>query len=152
MALAQKISVYRGKLQRLLLEPVLVGPLWCALAKGPDKVKEPLIQALANVVSEDKIPKIVTALQWMLVIGLLGKANRFLSDLALNHWKLRANKKDWVWDREVAVLTGGCSGIGLLVAQGLREKGVKVAILDIQPLPKDLQGCTSEPTIAPFQL
>jgi len=39
----------------------------------------------------------------------------------------------------VAVVTGGCSGIGAVVVRGLMRNGVKVAVLDIQPLPKSLQ-------------
>lgn len=35
------------------------------------------------------------------------------------------------WDNEVAVVTGGSSGIGALTVMGLAEKGVRVAVLDI---------------------
>ncbi|KAF1814725.1 NAD(P)-binding protein [Eremomyces bilateralis CBS 781.70] len=140
MTAVQKFSIYNGKLQRALLDPLFTGPLWWALAKSPESVKGALVPVLTSVLSEEKVPKVAKALQWLFILGLVAKANRFLSDLALNHWRLSANKKEWVWDREVAVLTGGCSGIGLLVAHGLQQKGIKVAILDIQPLPKELKG------------
>ena len=34
----------------------------------------------------------------------------------------------------MAVVTGGSDGIGKLVVQLLAEKGLKVAVLDVQPL------------------
>jgi NAD(P)-dependent dehydrogenase (short-subunit alcohol dehydrogenase family) len=36
-------------------------------------------------------------------------------------------------------VTGGCSGIGKEVVLRLIEKGVRVAVLDVQPLPHDLE-------------
>ena len=38
-----------------------------------------------------------------------------------------------VWDKEVAVVTGGSDGIGKNIALLLAEKGVKVVSLDIRP-------------------
>jgi 3-hydroxyacyl-CoA dehydrogenase / 3-hydroxy-2-methylbutyryl-CoA dehydrogenase len=38
----------------------------------------------------------------------------------------------------VAVVTGGCSGLGLAVVEALVERGHSVAILDVAPLPKHL--------------
>jgi NAD(P)-dependent dehydrogenase (short-subunit alcohol dehydrogenase family) len=49
--------------------------------------------------------------------------------------------KKWDWKREVAVVTGGCSGIGLEIVKQLMRKGVKVAVFDIQPVPKAIEGC-----------
>jgi NAD(P)-dependent dehydrogenase (short-subunit alcohol dehydrogenase family) len=46
-----------------------------------------------------------------------------------------------VWDSEIAVVTGGSSGIGAEIVKCLVRKGVQVAVLDIQPLPKDMDGC-----------
>ncbi|WYZ34241.1 hypothetical protein EsH8_I_000517 [Colletotrichum jinshuiense] len=76
-------------------------------------------------------------------LGVVKVLNRFFNKLALNHWRVRAHK-GWVWDREIAVVTGGCGGIGRELVLGLVKKGVKVAILDVIPLPEDL---ASEPLV-----
>ena len=38
------------------------------------------------------------------------------------------------WDKEVVVVTGGSDGIGAIVVKLLAERGIKVAVLDVQPL------------------
>jgi len=45
-----------------------------------------------------------------------------------------AVKAKYDWEREVAVVTGGSDGIGKEIVLLLAEKGVKVAVLDVQPL------------------
>lgn len=68
--------------------------------------------------------------------------NRKLSDVALNNgrWTAWSEKKRWKWDEEVAVVTGGCSGIGELIVKGLAGRGVRVVVLDINGLPGRLRG------------
>jgi hypothetical protein len=67
--------------------------------------------------------------------------NRQLNHAALNAGRWTSEKKRWKWDSEVAVVTGGCSGIGELTVRRLVGRGIKVAVLDIQQLPPSLQGC-----------
>lgn len=64
----------------------------------------------------------------VLALSLLRTFNRVLSSFVLNNWT--SDKYDW--SREVVLLTGGCSGIGQHVTQGLASKGVKVIVADIQ--------------------
>jgi NAD(P)-dependent dehydrogenase (short-subunit alcohol dehydrogenase family) len=56
----------------------------------------------------------------------------------------------YVWPKEVAVVTGGSGGIGGHIAQLLAEHGLKVVVLDIQPLtypaPKNLHFYTCDIT------
>jgi NAD(P)-dependent dehydrogenase (short-subunit alcohol dehydrogenase family) len=87
---------------------------------------------------------IIRALKWLLTFGLLKNVNKTLNQIALNSYRLRPETARWKWDKEVAVVTGGCSGIGSLIVKRLVNKGVTVAILDIQQLPPALQGCTVE--------
>ncbi|KAH6869758.1 hypothetical protein B0T10DRAFT_501276 [Thelonectria olida] len=63
----------------------------------------------------------------------------FFNAVALNNWRLPATK-DWDWPSEIAVVTGGCNGIGKAVVVGLAQKGLKVAVLDMSDLPEDLAG------------
>jgi short-subunit dehydrogenase len=79
-------------------------------------------------------------LKWCLVAGTARVVNKQLNHIALNAGRLRGEKAKWNWSREVAVITGGCSGIGELVVKRLINKGIRVAVLDIQQLPPSLQG------------
>lgn len=72
-------------------------------------------------------------------VALARGLSRFFNVVALNNWRLPA-QKDWEWSSEVAVVTGGCNGIGKAIVVGLIEKGTKVAILDMADLPEDLAG------------
>lgn len=47
-----------------------------------------------------------------------------------NNW---VNDK-YDWRREIVVVTGGSDGIGGIVVRLLAERGIKVAVLDVQPL------------------
>ena len=69
-------------------------------------------------------------LKTLLVLGLLGKTNAWLNDAVTNNWTNDA----YVWSREVVVVTGGSDGIGKIVVRLLAEKGIKVAVLDVQEL------------------
>ncbi|KAH8178063.1 short chain dehydrogenase domain-containing protein [Sarocladium implicatum] len=59
--------------------------------------------------------------------------------MAHNSWRLRAGK-GWNWANEIAVVTGGSSGIGKCIVDRLVALGLRVAVLDVQDLPKDLQA------------
>ena len=76
----------------------------------------------------------VAALKWLWGIALVRAMNRALNWWALGNW--RVAKSRWQWQNEVGVVTGGCSGIGLAIAQALASRGVKVAVLDIQDPPQ----------------
>ncbi|KAF1835017.1 NAD(P)-binding protein [Decorospora gaudefroyi] len=62
--------------------------------------------------------------------GLAVAANAWLNDAVTNNWA----SDSYVWSREVVVVTGGSDGIGKIVVQLLAEKGIKVAVLDVQEL------------------
>ncbi|EEU35734.1 uncharacterized protein NECHADRAFT_94746 [Fusarium vanettenii 77-13-4] len=74
-------------------------------------------------------------------MSLLLPASAILAPIAYGppHWRVTAYP-GWNWDEEVAVVTGGCGGIGRELVIGLIHKQVKVAILDVIPLPDDMTG------------
>ncbi|KAI1367703.1 NAD(P)-binding protein [Xylaria arbuscula] len=74
-----------------------------------------------------------------LTLGLiiLSSLNSWLNDWATNNWRISPNE-GWIWDHEVAVVTGGSGDIGQALVEGLVSKGVRVAILDIQKPPSKL--------------
>ncbi|KAF3008390.1 hypothetical protein E8E13_000330 [Curvularia kusanoi] len=59
--------------------------------------------------------------------------------MAQNSWRLRAGQ-GWDWPNEIAVVTGGSSGIGKCIVERLSRLGLRVVVLDVQELPKDLQA------------
>ncbi len=81
--------------------------------------------------------KLRYVLSTMLGLGLGSRINGFLNRWATNNWSTQP-QDGWQWDREIAVVTGGCSGIGKSMVLGLAQKGIRVAILDVQNLPDDL--------------
>jgi phosphoglycerate dehydrogenase-like enzyme len=62
-------------------------------------------------------------------LGLVFWGNRALNRLSLNNW---TKAKSWDNERELVLITGGCSGIGKQIASSLVRKGVRVVVLDIQ--------------------
>lgn len=68
--------------------------------------------------------------------------NNALNTWARNHWCIRKAGQPWNFNgnEEVAVVTGGSSGFGLLIAKGLSQH-CRVAVLDVVPLPEELQKC-----------
>lgn len=71
----------------------------------------------------------VRRVKFLLYVGIVRLVNRFLSRGAQNNW----TSAEYVWNKEIAVITGGSDGIGKNIALLLAEQGVKVASLDIRP-------------------
>jgi 3-oxoacyl-ACP reductase-like protein len=108
------------------------------LTLGPDSLRE---RATAFVRSKASVKRTIATLRWILGFSTALEINNFLSSWARNNWLLQSSKEQWKWPDEVAVVTGGSGGIGALVVKGLAEKGVKVAVLDVNPLPEHLTKC-----------
>ncbi|KAF3911863.1 hypothetical protein AA313_de0209390 [Arthrobotrys entomopaga] len=68
------------------------------------------------------------AIRSALIWGVFYKINRYLNWGTSNNW---VKDNSWVWEKEVALVTGGSGGIGELVVKGLAEKGLKVVVLDV---------------------
>ena len=125
-----------------LLSPAVSAPLLLAFLAAPDAIRDRYLTRLTLPSSLDiNVAKL--ALQVLLGVGVVRFLNLTLNSMANNAWRV-GPAKGWDWLKEVAVVTGGCSGIGLATVQRLSKRGVKVAVLDIQALPKGLQ---SDPNI-----
>lgn len=69
-------------------------------------------------------------LRTALALGVVRKVSDWLDDAVVNNW----NNDVYDWNKEVVVVTGGSDGIGKLVVLLLAERGIKVAVLDVQEL------------------
>ncbi|KHN97099.1 short-chain dehydrogenase/reductase 2 [Metarhizium album ARSEF 1941] len=114
--------------------PFLSGPLLAALLCAPDPVRQQVLRHAPAGLDVDAARKVLQAL---LGLGLLKSINRGLSSMAANGWRATA-APGWDWPSEVAVVTGGCSGIGHCIVRRLAARRVRVAVLDVQDLPADL--------------
>ncbi|KAK4170237.1 hypothetical protein QBC43DRAFT_305651 [Cladorrhinum sp. PSN259] len=75
-------------------------------------------------------PTAYSRLKTLLALGVIKWLNTYFSRGVLNNWV--DDKYDWT--KEIVLITGGAGGIGGGVVQLLAEKGIKVVVLDIQPL------------------
>lgn len=64
------------------------------------------------------------------MLGLADRVSGWLDGGVTNNW----TRDEYVWSREVVVVTGGSDGIGKIVVGLLAERGVRVAVLDVQGL------------------
>ncbi|KAE9966304.1 hypothetical protein BLS_007105 [Venturia inaequalis] len=103
------------------------------LTLGSESLRASAIRFLVD--RRISIHRVKELLKTLLKIELFFEANNLLNIWARNNWQIR-NKEKWDWPKEVAVVTGGAGGIGVLVVEGLAKKGVKVAALDLVDLPE----------------
>ncbi|KAI5797928.1 hypothetical protein DFH27DRAFT_624949 [Peziza echinospora] len=89
----------------------------------------------------------VKRLRYLLYLGVFERVNAYLSRGAINNW---TEDDGWDWEREVVVVTGGSSGIGRAVVEGVsrrllegkggeegkegKGKGGRVVVLDVLPM------------------
>uniref|UniRef100_L2FLG7 Dehydrogenase reductase sdr family member 8 n=1 Tax=Colletotrichum fructicola (strain Nara gc5) TaxID=1213859 RepID=L2FLG7_COLFN len=79
-----------------------------------------------------------TVLKILVALGVGRVLNRIQNLRATNNWSLFV-RGNWSWSEEIAVVTGGCNGIGKAIVLALVQRGLRVAILDVAELPSELQ-------------
>jgi NADP-dependent 3-hydroxy acid dehydrogenase YdfG len=130
------------RVQSTALNPNVVGTIHFLLTKAPARIREPLVNILTTRIGATATARLIKVLGWLTAIAIVKRINEKLNSWALNNWQWKTKKDDWTWSWEIAVVTGGCSGIGKEIVKGLIEKDVNVAIFDIQPLPVEFEKST----------
>jgi all-trans-retinol dehydrogenase (NAD+) len=125
----------------LAFNPALTAPLLWLLTYGPQALRTRLADRVGALRDPRQRALVLKVLKWLLAAGVVRGVNRGLNSVALNGWRVGSEKGRWRWAGEIAVVTGGSSGFGELIVKRLANKGVKVAVLDVRPLPAGLQGC-----------
>lgn len=115
--------------------------LWLLTRSSPS-TQQSILELLRKLPYQIAPASLITALKWLLALSLTRYASSTLSGIALNNWRVFADTKRWNWSEEVAVVTGGCSGIGEEITKALAARGVKVAVVDMAPLPDRLKNST----------
>ena len=72
-------------------------------------------------------PHLLKVLRALASFAVLGRIGKWMDRRSLNN----GTSDHYDWHREVVILTGGSGGIGRRIAQLLGDRGIKVAILDI---------------------
>ncbi|KAF2653026.1 NAD(P)-binding protein [Lophiostoma macrostomum CBS 122681] len=113
------LDTFNSVLKRIVLNPALTLPL-LLYARYSHKGQFLSVQHA----------KALRALKYAVALGIIKKASDWLDDAVTNNW----TNDTYDWNKEVVVVTGGSDGIGKVVVKLLAERGIKVAVLDVQEL------------------
>ena len=139
--LPPKAEMAMSVIKNVPFSPAITGALLYALTKAPPKYRELLLQKLSGYLSPKSIARVITTLKWLFALGLARNLHVFLSDIAQNNFSIRSQRHRYVWQKEIAVVTGAASGFGALTSKGLAAKGINVIAIDIKnDLPDDMKG------------
>ncbi|KAL3420624.1 hypothetical protein PVAG01_07069 [Phlyctema vagabunda] len=115
-----------------LRNPLTTGPILLAILCYPAKLASVLPPRLFELVTSVGV---VRTLKICLSISIGRFFSNRLSSLVLNNSKQAATL---IKSQELALITGGASGIGEMMAREFATKGVRVVILDLQPPKNEL--------------
>lgn len=126
--------------------------LLALLLSTPTSTLEHYLGASSSSFTRETWPSLVQpALKALLGLGVVRAVNAGLNALAQNNWRLSSGSSQWDWPHELAVVTGGCGGLGLSLVAGLTAKGVRVAVLDIVSPDAVPAAITENPRATYFQ-
>jgi all-trans-retinol dehydrogenase (NAD+) len=102
-------------------------------AFDPKKTLPLYLAALYTAKGREIAARRPNALKWLRIalgLGIADRVKNFLDSGVGNNW----SNDTYNWNKEIVVVTGGSDGIGAMIVKFLAEKGIKVAVLDIQEL------------------
>ena len=121
-----------------LTDPRVTGALLFAVIYYPEKLRKVLPERTYEVVTS---PRFIQALKAIVGLGVIRTVNKKLSQYVVNNWKSNAK---FVKSQEIVLITGGCSGIGLGMAEEFSKMGTKVVVMDVNPPKTALRKFSSE--------
>ncbi|KAK7987076.1 NAD(P)-binding protein [Apiospora saccharicola] len=122
-------------LAKLAFEPIVTGPALGLLLYTPEQAGWQNALEATFLAPITDLRNLIRVLGFLATVGVIRKTNAALNAWATNNWQIRAGQ-GWDWPSEIAVVTGGCSGIGKAIAEALVSHGIRVAVLDVQDAPK----------------
>ncbi|KAK6087639.1 short-chain dehydrogenase reductase 2 [Seiridium cupressi] len=131
-------------LRQIIFSPLLSGSLLLAVTYAPNSVRDVIyniarrLPGLHLSTRSLDLSTTTTALRTLLALSILRQLNHALGTMAANSWRLTPSR-GWDWPSEIAVVTGGSSGIGKSIVEKLSVLGVRVAVLDVQDLPGSMK-------------
>ncbi|KHO00050.1 NAD(P)-binding domain protein [Metarhizium album ARSEF 1941] len=75
-------------------------------------------------------PKTARRLRMLFCFAVLRRLSAWYSDKMRNNWV----HDQYVWSKEIVLVTGGAAGIGASMVRLFAEKGITVVVLDVQPM------------------
>lgn len=120
---------------RALFSPLVTGPVLLLSTTTALQDAPFTFTFVRDVLSSS--PWSIRILQGCFTLGILRKTNSLLNTICENNWQFtsRSANTEWDFSSEIAVVTGGSSGIGLAIARALSsDLNIRaVAVLDLNP-------------------
>lgn len=117
----------------VFLQPLVVGVALLAMWKDPIRFSHLVSHSSKGRVT---LLQVQGVLKVLFALGVAHRLNKALTESVLNNF---SSDETWDWDREIALVTGGSSGIGRLIVDKLSEQGIQVIVFDVvdpkQPFP-----------------
>ena len=122
-----------------MITTIAAGSILYLLVRCPPALEPYIGRLLGHLPARLARPLLITLFKTLFSIGLVHKISSTLSSVALNNWRWTSDRGRWDWPNEIAVVTGGCSGIGEEIVRSLARNGIKVVVLDVQDQPERLK-------------
>jgi all-trans-retinol dehydrogenase (NAD+) len=119
------IEVFAKAFRSIFLQPLFTAGFILANLQNRSRYYQVL-----SAITKDRVSPSVfdRATKLLLAVGILYRLNKTLTKLVLNNFK---SDKSWDWQKEIVLVTGGCSGIGQSIVEKLSDQNIQVVILDI---------------------
>lgn len=127
------LSLLLSPLRRTLTDPEITAPLLIALTYFPLRVKASIPASLYTFLTSPAVKRVLKA---ALSIGVLRRISNVYSRYVVNNGRGDAR---FIKSQELVLITGGCSGIGELMARQFAERGVKVVVVDVNASKTELR-------------
>ncbi|KAF2728824.1 NAD(P)-binding protein [Polyplosphaeria fusca] len=138
--LVKAASLSFDGLKRAFEEPVITGGLLYLLTRGPQHIRERMLQPLQSHLLLSRLPSFITFLKLLTAVGVARRVSQSLNRLAWNNWSFGrpgAPFKFGPGKKELVVITGGSSGFGYEMVKLFNEHA-RVVVLDVSPFPDEL--------------